>query len=1020
MGRWSGGPRSGVSESVDARGGLRWVLAVTLGIGLTSAPLDGREVPFSAQKVITTATDGARWVYPADLDGDGDLDVLSASVTDDEIAWYENTDGAGTFGAQQVITTLADGATAVFSADLDGDGDLDVLSASSSDDEIAWYENTDGAGTFGPQQVITTLADGAESVFSADVDGDGDLDVLSASRIDNDIAWYENTDGAGTFGPKQVIEGLALGARSVFSADIDGDGDLDVLSASRNDDKIAWYENTNGAGTFGAQQVITTSAAAATSVFSSDVDGDGDLDVLSASFDDGKIAWYENTNGAGTFSAQKVISVLATGAFSVFSADVDGDGDLDVLSASAYAVAGGHRVAWYENLDGAGTFGPQRLITTLAVWPMSVFSADVDGDGDLDVLSASLTDDKIAWYENETIHRSALFPAQQVITNLADGAQAVFSADVDGDGDPDVLSASSSDGKIAWYENTNGTGTFGAQQAITTATSSAISVHSADIDGDGDLDVLSASSGDDKIAWYKNLNGAGLFGTQQVITTLADLARSVFSADLDGDGDLDVLSASANDDKIAWYENTNGAGAFGAQQVITTLADGARSVYSSDLDGDGDLDVLSSSLNDGKIAWYENTDGAGTFGAQQVITTLASGARSVSSSDVDGDGDLDVLSASFNDDEIAWYENTDGAGTFGAQQLITTLANGATSVFSADIDGDGDLDVLSASFIDDEIAWYENTDGAGTFGAQQLITTLANGATSVFSVDVDGDGDPDVLSSSSSDDEIAWYENQGGQFSLVTTDVAQGTVANNQVEDVLAIRVTHEGRAGDSPLELASLELRLTDGATTALTEAQALALLKTVRVYLDEGDGVFGAGDSLVVSTTDFSSITANGDGVLTVPFVDGDANVAVAFGTPKTFLVVVEMTTDAESQTPSAFAVEHRTESSSQAEDASADVELDLEFVANVQGQKVSTSLSSTTCQAPFDLHLESRTVTSAVICEAGTVLTAGSQVTVMSPGNLTLRAGEEVHLGIDFSVQSGDFTAELVPSLVPPSSP
>lgn len=74
-------------------------------------------------------------------------------------------------------------------------------------------------------------------------------------------------------------------------------------------------------------------------------------------------------------------------------------------------------------------------------------------------------------------------------------------------------------------------------------------------------------------------------------------------------------------------------------------------------------------------------------------------------------------------------------------------------------------------------AWYENTDGAGTFGPQQLITTLANGATSVVSSDVDGDGDLDVLSSSSIDDEIAWYENQGGQFSLVTTDVAQGSIS---------------------------------------------------------------------------------------------------------------------------------------------------------------------------------------------------------------------------------------------------
>jgi hypothetical protein len=118
-------------------------------------------------------------VYAADLDGDGDLDILSASHADDTIAWYAN-DGTGGFGPQQVISNAADGAQCVYAADLDGDGDLDVLSASYDDDTIAWYVN-DGTGQFGPQQVITTEAEYASCVYAADLDADGDLDVLSAS-----------------------------------------------------------------------------------------------------------------------------------------------------------------------------------------------------------------------------------------------------------------------------------------------------------------------------------------------------------------------------------------------------------------------------------------------------------------------------------------------------------------------------------------------------------------------------------------------------------------------------------------------------------------------------------------------------------------------------------------------------------------------------------------------------------------------------------------------------------------------
>ena len=254
-------------------------------------------------------------------------------------------------------------------------------------------------------------------------------------------------------------------------------------------------------------------------------------------------------------------------------------------------------------------------------------------------------------------------------------------------------------------------------------------VIAADLDGDGDIDIISASRFDNKIAWYENTDGQGTFGHQQIITTRAESARSVFAADLDGDGDIDILSGSSGDGnfKIAWYENTDGLGTFGSQRVINNTTDGGFSVYAADLDGDGDQDIIAASFNS-RISWYENLDGLGNFGPQQVITTSTSTSTSVFATDLDSDGDLDVLSASWNDNKIAWYENTDGVGTFGPQQVITTNAAVALSVYAADLDGDGDQDVLSASRDDDKIAWYENTDGLGGFGPQLVITASADGS----------------------------------------------------------------------------------------------------------------------------------------------------------------------------------------------------------------------------------------------------------------------------------------------------
>ncbi|WP_421947699.1 HYR domain-containing protein [Phaeodactylibacter xiamenensis] len=345
------------------------------------------------------------------------------------------------------------------------------------------------------------------------------------------------------------------------------------------------------------------------------------------------------------------------------------------------------------------------------------------------------------------------FSGAPVAGGLADGAYAVFAEDLDGDGDMDVLSASFNDNKIAWYENLGG-GNFGPQQVISTIMNGTLSVHAADLDGDGDVDVLSASGYDDKVAWYENLGG-GSFGPQQVLTTNANGAISVNASDLDGDGDLDILSASVFDDKIAWFENLGG-GAFSGEQIIATDADGAYDAYAADLDNDGDVDVLTASGFDDQIAWYENL-GSGTFGSKQVITSSANLARSVYAADINLDGHMDVISASFQDDKIAWYENL-GGGTFSAQKIISFAANGALSVYAVDMDNDGDPDVLSASQYDDEIAWYENL-GDGTFAPQSIIEGNADGAISVYAADLDGDGDPDVLGAANYDDEVYWFEN---------------------------------------------------------------------------------------------------------------------------------------------------------------------------------------------------------------------------------------------------------------------
>jgi hypothetical protein len=399
-------------------------------------------------------------VYAADFDGDGDYDVLSNSEFQGKIAWYSNElDADQAFGSEQVIVPYdeVDGAQDVFTSDLDGDGDMDVLSASINDDKVAWYENL-GSGSFGSQQVISSSLDRAYDVSTADVDGDGDQDVLAAALTfsDDPLMWFENVNGEGNFGPPNVVTNALANASAVMGADLDGDGDKDILAASTDDsEKVTWYENQIGEGSadsdgFGNGATITTNANEAWAIDAADLDGDGDQDVLSASNIDNKIAWYENLNGDGGFSTQKVITSDALSARAVYAADLDGDGDQDVLSASR----SDDKIAWYSN-DGGGAFSTQRVIASDADGALSVTAADLNGDGKLDVLSASGFDDKVTWYKQETSFGQVSFSAGQPIVTNAAGANTVHTADLDNDGDHDVLSSAGNE--IAWYENTETT-----------------------------------------------------------------------------------------------------------------------------------------------------------------------------------------------------------------------------------------------------------------------------------------------------------------------------------------------------------------------------------------------------------------------------------------------------------------------------------------------------------------------------------------------------------------------------------
>ena len=284
-------------------------------------------------------------------------------------------------------------------------------------------------------------------------------------------------------------------------------------------------------------------------------------------------------------------------------------------------LARGSMAAWYENVDGRGSFSGE----------MDLSSGDRPGDGQIAVVSA---------------------------------------ADVDDDGDLDALF--SYHGETALRENL-GTGTFGDETEIPDLILGMQGMWPLDVDEDGDLDLLGTYSQQFPgawIFWHENTDGRGAFGRRNDIARHASVTQVV---DLDSDGDPDVVGSDGR-----WFENVGGPEFFVEGTSITPAGRVDRPKWNAyELNGDNELDIVS--VVDGRIQWQATLDRTWTLGQAVFVSPAAGASQSqqigfVEAIDLDDDGDNDLVVSHVLQDRfgrqqfLAWYENQDGQGRFGEQR----------------------------------------------------------------------------------------------------------------------------------------------------------------------------------------------------------------------------------------------------------------------------------------------------------------------------------------------------------------
>ena len=374
----------------------------------------------------------------------------------------------------------------------------------------------------------------------------------------------------------------------------------------------------------------------------------------------------------------------------------------------------------------------------------------------------------------------------------------VYSADMDGDGDNDVVMGKSY--LVAWYEN-NGSG-FGWTEHVVSQISNNTSIQSADLDGDGDQDLLLGFSNYGKLSAWRN-DGVDEPWIEIRIDERSRSNRERALGDVDGDGHIDVLSLAPGQQECAWFQNDGNMGGW-TKNIITNSIQAAYRFAVGDLDGDHALDVIGTDFKGDRIVWSQN-NGSGSNWTEHVITTLHDGVQGLFIADIDNDGDDDVVAGSGThaDGALSWWENK-GINNAWVRHVLPFGEGVGKAIFVADMDNDGHLDVLS--MVDPGIyhrkgLWWRNEGDGVSWQTQKLKERPFNPQTSFYAKDLNGDGLPEYIMGQSTTPNASWWEvHQPITFSppqqTVTVPLYGSSVSIASSESEIAIDATSRWHLG--------------------------------------------------------------------------------------------------------------------------------------------------------------------------------------------------------------------------------
>ncbi len=516
-----------------------------------------------------------------------------------------------------------------------------------------------------------------------------------------------------------------------------------------------------------------------------DLDGDGDADMWIGNINEAPL-FIENTGSAN--SPSFVIGENIFGSISPLDAemgvchDLNNDGLLDFVAGgftglSLFLNAGTVNQAVFEKVE--------NFFSGLEVGSSPVPDlADVDGDGDLDLVVGLSESGVVKLYTNTGTAGEAQF-SEAAVSEIGDVglyAYPVF-CDLDADQDPDLLVGRDSHGFI-YYQNTGNVNQpqWEADPQLFAGLGNETYWNSpglVDLTGDGAFDlVFGTASG--PLSYYVN-SGTPSAAAWQINTALfggvIDVggASNPYFYDYDNDGDLDMFSGSQLGD-IKYYRNTGTPSGPAWEENSAAFASLKHSIYSAvamgDVNGDGLADAIVGDLS-GKLYYHRNTGFGFTLVTEALQSISLGGWTAPRLVDYDQDGDLDIVAG--NEAGVINYIENQGTSTSPVWVLIPGFFAGVNPGSNAvpalvDLDFDGDLDILCGK-LSGALRYYENQNGSWVEDAFVMAGIETDQNSTPAFADLDGDGDPDLILGQY-DGTFSYYENRNIILQILQVNAA--------------------------------------------------------------------------------------------------------------------------------------------------------------------------------------------------------------------------------------------------------